>query len=94
MTVEVWKHRGDAIVYEPATNDWVSRVLGMPAQLVYMPDDVQRPVSPSRGREGDMVSFADGYPVSRRDASTSLDDLNGRLRGRPSRCRRFPPETS
>jgi len=60
--VAVWSHTGEALVHE-AGSTWFSRRLGRPCSLVFMPDDVVRPVNPARGRPGDLVSFADGYPV-------------------------------
>jgi len=60
--VTVWSHTGEAIVHAEGSA-WFSRRLGRPCSLVFMPDDVVRPVNPARGRPGDVVSFADGYPV-------------------------------
>jgi uncharacterized protein YcbX len=54
-----------------------------------MPDDVERAVDPKYGLEGDVVSFADGYPLLIAAAS-SLDDLNGRL-AEPVPMNRFRP---
>jgi uncharacterized protein len=61
-TVEVWKSRVDAIEHAPA-RAWISRATGIPARLVYMPDDVERAVSPTYAAPSDVVSFADGFPV-------------------------------
>lgn len=56
--------------------DWFSAYLGTPAQLVHLDDPaVRRPVNPDFSRPGDMVSFADGYPLLLTTVS-SLDALN------------------
>ena len=63
--------------------------LGKSVTLVYMPDDVERAVNPKYGESGDIVSFADGYPVLLASTS-SLDDLNARL-DEPVPMDRFRP---
>lgn len=88
VRVRVWGFTGEAIEYEPAAA-WLSSLLGLPARLVYMPDDVQRPVSPARARPGDIVSFADGYPLLL-VSQGSLDELNARLDA-PVGVERFRP---
>ena len=60
--VQVWSHVGAAAPH-PEGSDWISRYLGAPYALVYMPDDHHRPVNPERARPGDVVSFADAYPL-------------------------------
>lgn len=87
-TVSVWRSECDALV-EPQGSAWFSRLLGRPLRLVYMPDDVERGVSPARARPGDIVSFADGYPLLL-ISQASLDDLNARLET-PIEIRRFRP---
>ena len=84
----VWQHRGRAVVHDEGSA-WISRWLGGPHELVYMPDDERRPVSPDYGRPGDIVSFADGYPLLL-ISQASLDDLNARLE-RPIVMERFRP---
>lgn len=73
----------------PAAADWLAAYLGSPAALVYLPDDVVRPVDPAYGDAGDHVSFADGYPVLL-TTTASLDDLNARLPA-PLPMNRFRP---
>jgi hypothetical protein len=48
--------------------------LGRPVRLVYLDDPTRRPVDPEFGRDGDVVSFADGYPLLL-TSSASLDEL-------------------
>jgi uncharacterized protein YcbX len=55
-----------------------SHWLGEPALLMYMPDDVVRPVEEPYSRVGDRVFFADGYPVLVA-SSSSLAALNATL---------------
>ena len=53
---------------------WFSGYLGHPVRLVYLDDPTRRPVDPDYGAAGDVVSFADGYPLLLTNAS-SLDAL-------------------
>ena len=62
VDAEVWRDHVAAVRHD-AGSAWFSRALGRPAQLVCMPDDVRRPVDPAFARAGDVVSFADGYPL-------------------------------
>ena len=68
---------------------WFSDLLETPARLVEMTDDCLRPVNPDVARPGDLVSFADGYPVLL-IGRASLEELNARL-GAPTSMRRFRP---
>ncbi|MGA7161012.1 MAG: MOSC N-terminal beta barrel domain-containing protein [Bacteroidota bacterium] len=62
---------------EEAKN-WFSDFLGVPCRVMFMPDEILRPVNPKYARDGDIVSFADAYPLLLISES-SLDDLNKRL---------------
>jgi MOSC domain-containing protein len=88
VEVEVW---GDPVlaVRHDEGSAWFSRALGRPVQLVCMPDDARRPVEPDYAREGDIVSFADGFPllVANR-ASLEAMEQDG---GAPIDMRRFRP---
>jgi hypothetical protein len=84
--VVVWQSQVEAVVHESG-GAWLSRALGLPCRLVYMPDDVLRPTK--RGNEGDVVSFADGYPYLL-VSQASLDGLNTRLTA-PLPMMRFRP---
>jgi uncharacterized protein YcbX len=57
--------------------------------MLYMPDSERRAVNPNRARPGDIVSFADGYPLLL-ISEGSLADLNRRLEA-PLEMRRFRP---
>lgn len=86
--VSVWRHRGPAVVHELGSA-WFSVVLERPTWLVYLPDDVVRPVNQERGLPGDHVSFADGYPLLV-TSEASLADLSARA-GASVDMRRFRP---
>ena len=68
---------------------WFSDLLEAPVRLVEMTDECPRPVDPDVARPGDLVSFADCYPVLV-IGRASLDELNARL-GEPASMRRFRP---
>ena len=78
VTVKVFDDTTQAIAVDTPANDVVSRHLGRDASIVFMPDDVVRPVESPYGAPGDRVFFADAYPVLLA-ARASLADLNARL---------------
>lgn len=76
--VTIWSSVCDSVVYVGPVSEWFSDVLGTGCQLVYMPDDTRRSVNPLFDQGGDVVSFADGYPVLV-IGEASLADLNERI---------------
>lgn len=42
---------------------WLSKVTGEEVRLVYLDDPTRRPTNPAHSQPGDVVSFADGYPL-------------------------------
>ena len=76
VRVTVWSSEVEAIEHT-AARAFVSDVLAKPARLVYMPDDTRRTLKPGRGLPGDIVSFADGFPLLLASTS-SLADLEQR----------------
>lgn len=88
VPVSVWKHQGQALRHGEASA-WLTAVLGRPCSLVYMAERHVREVDQQRGRAGDIVSFADGYPFLL-ISEASLSDLNSRL-ARPLEMTRFRP---
>jgi uncharacterized protein YcbX len=88
-TVRVWDDDVEAVDVEGPIVDCLSTYLGLRCSLVYMPDDVVRPVEAPHGRPGDRVGFADAYPVLLA-ANASLADLNARL-ATPVPMNRFRP---
>lgn len=89
MRVRIWEDSVRARLADPAAGEWLSQQLGRPCRLVYMPDDCRRLVDGLYAREGETVSFADGFPLLL-VSQASLDDLNGRL-DRPVPMNRFRP---
>jgi uncharacterized protein len=88
-TVRVWHDDVEAVPANAAAGEFLSMVLGMSAELVYLAKPDARPVDPTFGQPGDTTSFADGFPVLL-TSTMSLNDLNSRL---PSKVemRRFRP---
>lgn len=88
LGVKVWDHEGVGLRH-PAGSAWFSAYLGGEHSLVYMPEDHERPVNPTRAQPGDIVSFADAYPFLL-TSQASLDELNRRLPA-PIEMTRFRP---
>jgi uncharacterized protein YcbX len=64
ISVTVWDDVVEALMAEPAVNDWFSTRLASETKLVYMPDQSKRAVEEKYSiSNNDIVSFADGYPV-------------------------------
>ncbi|GAA4371017.1 MOSC domain-containing protein [Hymenobacter saemangeumensis] len=80
----VWAWRGT-----PEADAWISEALGRPCCLVYMSDMVRREVEPELNPEGQLLSFADGYPFLLIGES-ALAELNSRLPS-PVPMNRFRP---
>ena len=77
-TVTVWSSQVAAQAVGTEADQWLSDFLGAVVRLVYMPEASARLIDREYASAGDLVSFADGYPVLM--ASTaSLDDLNARI---------------
>lgn len=68
---------------------WFSNFLGVRCRVVFMTEEIVRPVSPDYARDGDIVSFADAFPLLL-ISQASLDDLNTRL-AVPVPMNRFRP---
>jgi uncharacterized protein len=89
IPVTVWDDQVQALTVSPEADRQLSKWLGREVRLVMMPDGARRPVDPDYARNGETVSFADGYPLLLIGQS-SLDDLNERLEVAVS-MRRFRP---
>jgi uncharacterized protein YcbX len=87
--VQIWRDEVEAAECGDGAAHWLSGFLGSPSSLVFMPDDVLRPVKPAYALAGDVVGFADGFPLLLASTS-SLDDLNARM-DRPLPMNRFRP---
>ena len=76
--VRVWSSDVPAHTVSPEADAWLTSYLCFNARLVYMPDSSDRAVSREHGQAGDIVSFADGYPLLLA-SEESLADLNARI---------------
>jgi uncharacterized protein YcbX len=76
--VTIWRDTVDAVVAGPEAERWLTGALGVPCTLVYQANPASRPVNPAFAAPGDVVSFADGYPLLV-TSTASLSDLNARL---------------
>jgi uncharacterized protein YcbX len=63
LKVSVWSSTLLAAAGGPEADAWFSAYLGRPVRLVYLDDPTRRAVDPEFGRPGDVVNFADGYPL-------------------------------
>lgn len=89
LFVTIWDDMVFAWRARPECDEWLSEVLGQPCKLVYMSDMVRRDVEPDYNPEGQLVSFADGYPFLL-IGQESLAELNSRL-AEPVGMDRFRP---
>ena len=74
----VWNDSVATVLADAAVNDWLSAALGQPIRLVYYPDDALRGVDPDYAPPGQLVSFADGFPLLL-VTEAALTALNQRL---------------
>jgi uncharacterized protein YcbX len=88
MEVKVHSDRFSALRADETADRWFSSFLGEGCRLVFMPEDISRPVDPDYA-PGHRVSFADGYPLHL-TAEESLEALNGILTS-PLSMLRFRP---
>jgi uncharacterized protein YcbX len=63
VDVTIWDDRVPARLADTGAGDWFSEVIGRPLRLVHLDDPRRRPVDPDVAAPGDVVSFADGFPV-------------------------------
>ena len=89
LRVSVWNYSVRALLADSRVGEWLSTQLGRPCRLVYMPETCQRLVDGLYARDGETVSFADGFPLLL-ISQASLDDLNSRL-DNPVPMNRFRP---
>ena len=75
VPVTVWDSKLLAALASAAADAWLSEVVGESVRLVYLDDPMRRRTNPAYSRDGDRVSFADGYPLLL-TAESSLGDLN------------------
>ena len=77
MEVQLHKDRFQALAGYDEADGWFSEFLGEPCRLVFIPDDVRRPVDPEWA-PGHRVGLADGYPLHL-TTEESLLEMNDRL---------------
>ncbi len=82
IPVTVWASKLLAAPADPAADAWLSEVAGERVRLVYLDDPTRRRPDPAYSRDGDRVSFADGYPLLL-TAESSLGKLNEAIAGGP-----------
>ncbi len=78
LQVEVWSDLCQARSAGAAADRWLSRFLGRPCRLVYLPAESRRAVDPDYAAPEDETGFSDGFPFLL-ISQASLDDLNDRL---------------
>ena len=93
VKVAVWGSAVLAAGAGPGADAWFSAYLGQPARLVYLDDPTRRAVDPEYGQAGDVVSFADGYPLllTSRDSLGQLGDWLAADGDQPVPMNRFRP---
>ncbi len=79
VTVTVWNDMVEAVVQDDETNAFISRSLGRPVRLVYIPESTER-LSRGQRRDDDRVlnGFADGFPFLL-TTEESLASLNRKI---------------
>jgi uncharacterized protein YcbX len=82
IPVAVFQSRLLAAPAGAAADAWFSSVIGEPVRLVYLDDPTRRRPNPGYSRDGDRVSFADGYPLLLTTES-SLAELNEAIAAGP-----------
>jgi uncharacterized protein YcbX len=87
--VRIWRDDVEVVDCGDSAAAWVSDWLGSHASLVFMPENVERAVSSKHARPGDVVGFADTFPLLLASVS-SLEDVNARL-DQPVPMDRFRP---
>ncbi len=88
MEIRVWRDTAMARLNEEGSA-WFSRLLGRTVHLVYLPTEHLRQIDPDRSRQGEVVSFADGYPLLLTNRH-SLDEVNDQMND-PVAMDRFRP---
>lgn len=63
QTVKIWKDECQASLVSQQASRWFSEALDTDCDLVYLPQTEQRKVDTNYAREGQIVGFADGFPL-------------------------------
>lgn len=89
VSVQVWSDTVKAVSAGKTAAEWFSTLLGIRCSLVAMTENSIRRVDTRYARNGEVVSFADAFPLLL-ISQPSLDDLNARL-ATPLPMKRFRP---
>jgi uncharacterized protein YcbX len=93
VATDVWGAAVTPLLAPPAAHVWLSAFLGLPCRLVYMDTMCTRALKSNYdgryGADGDVVSFADGFPLLL-ISQAALDLLNSKL-STPVPMLRFRP---
>jgi len=77
--VSIWKDKTSAHLFlYKELDEWISAKIGTPLRFAYMDESDHRAIDPTYGKEGELVSFADGFPILLCNSS-SLEALNDEL---------------
>ncbi len=87
--VTVWNDTVEAEDCGEAAAVWLSDFLGIECRLVKMPETTQRRVDPNYAKQGELVRFADGFPLLL-ISEASLENFNQHLTT-PIGMERFRP---
>ncbi|MDR3687946.1 MAG: MOSC domain-containing protein [Fimbriimonas sp.] len=88
-SVQVWKSVCEGVQVSAELDEWFADLLNQQCSLVYMPDDSLRETSREFTQEGDIVGFADAFPILVLGES-SMAGLNEKLE-MPLPVNRFRP---
>lgn len=94
--VRIWDDTVQAAYAGPDADAWLSGALQRDVRLVFLDDPTRRAVDPETSQPGDVVTFADGYPMLLASTS-SLERLNEWIQDGPNAgtepldMRRFRP---
>jgi uncharacterized protein len=77
IQVTIWRDQVEAVEIS-AVAQWFSDILQHPCRLVFMPESTRRRINPAFARPGEIVSFADAFPMLL-VGEASLSELNARL---------------
>lgn len=89
VSTVIWHDVVESLPVGEGAARWFREFLGIPCNLVYLPETSVRPVDPAYSTVGDQVSLADGFPFLLL-SEASLDDLNSRMEN-PLPMDRFRP---
>lgn len=76
--VTIWNDECRAALVSAEASDWFSHALGIPCELVFLPESEHRQVDLNFAADGTGVGFADGFPLLVLSRAT-IDQLNSKL---------------